>query len=62
MSKPENLVTPSEYARIHRVHISTVTRWIESGHIPVVEVATVRKMVPVDAQPPKLKPGAKKGS
>lgn len=62
MSKDQNLVNLSEFARIHKVSVATVLRWIKDGHIPAVEVKTVRKMVPAGAAPPKLRPGAKKGS
>jgi predicted site-specific integrase-resolvase len=62
VSKDPNLVNLSEFARIHKVSVATVLRWIKDGHIPSVEVKTVRKMVPADAKAPTLRPGAKKGS
>lgn len=62
MSNDQNLVNLSEFARIHNVSVATVLRWIKDGHIPAVEVKTVRKMVPAGATPPTLTPGRKKGS
>ena len=33
MDKPENLLTPSEVAKIFRVNPKTVTRWARTGRI-----------------------------
>lgn len=33
----EHLMPVQEFAELYNVHVSTVNRWIDLGHIPVIE-------------------------
>jgi excisionase family DNA binding protein len=42
---PSDLITPKEAARLLRVHVSTVHRWIRDGRLHAYKRATERYLV-----------------
>lgn len=62
------MITPKEFAEIHKVAYTTVINWLRQeliNGVQKVELPHMRShvyMVPKDARPPTLKPGPKKGT
>lgn len=45
MSIPDDLILPKEVARLHKVHVSTVHRWIRAGRLRAYKRAGHRVVV-----------------